>query len=142
MPLESPVLSYNGPSPHPILPRKNRLAHPVFPPSPRSVVLSCRGVGIQVSPPKPDSGGGVVQQDWKLRSVGVKDKDMDVATLGNLCVDIVLGVPKLPPKNPHDLKAFMDRLSASPPDKVRFPVLVLFCELKCFRIFFFFGSLK
>ncbi|XP_062149449.1 fructokinase-1 [Alnus glutinosa] len=117
MPLESPVLSYNGPSPHPILPRKHRLAHPVFPPSPRSVVFSCRGVGIQVSPPKPDSGGGFVQQDWKLRSVGVKDKDMDVATLGNLCVDVVLGVPKLPPKNPHDLKAFMDRLSASPPDK-------------------------
>jgi hypothetical protein len=65
---------------------------------------------------------------------------MDVATLGNLCVDIVLGVPKLPPKNPHDRKAFMDRLSASPPDKVRVRLLVLFCELKCFNFFsvFFF----
>lgn len=42
---------------------------------------------------------------------------MDVATLGNLCVDIVLGVPKLPPRNPHDRKDFMDRLSASAPDK-------------------------
>lgn len=47
----------------------------------------------------------------------MKDKDTDVATLGNLCVDIVLSVPKLPPKNPHDRKALMDRLSASPPDK-------------------------
>lgn len=63
---------------------------------------------------------------------------MDVATLGNLCVDIVLGVPKLPPRNPHDRKDFMDRLSASAPDKVWVPVLVLFCELKCFSFFFFF----
>jgi hypothetical protein len=140
MPLESPVLSYHGPFPHPILPRNPRLAYPVFPPSPRSVVFSCRGVGIQDSPPKPGPGNGVVQQDWKLRSAGVKDKDIDVATLGNLCVDIVLGVPKLPPKNPHDRKAFMDRLSASPPDKVRVRLLVLVCELKCFNFFIFLFS--
>ncbi|BBH10219.1 pfkB-like carbohydrate kinase family protein [Prunus dulcis] len=35
----------------------------------------------------------------------------------NLCVDIVLNVPKLPPPDVHDRKAYMDRLSASPPDK-------------------------
>ncbi|KAG6724220.1 hypothetical protein I3842_03G247900 [Carya illinoinensis] len=113
--LKTPV-PYHGPSLLPISPQSPRLAHPIIPPTPRSV-LSCRGVAIQVSPPEHGSGSknGVVQQDWKLRGVGVKD--IDVATLGNLCVDIVLSVPKLPPKNLHDRKAYMDRLSASPPDK-------------------------
>ncbi|KAF5482353.1 hypothetical protein F2P56_002929 [Juglans regia] len=113
--LKTPV-PYHGPSLLPISPQRPSLAHPIIPPIPRSV-LGCRGVGIQVSPPEHGSGSknGVVQQDWKLRGVGVKD--IDVATLGNLCVDIVLSVPKLPPKNLHDRKAYMDRLSASPPDK-------------------------
>ncbi|KAG8485481.1 hypothetical protein CXB51_021174 [Gossypium anomalum] len=44
-------------------------------------------------------------------------KTVDVATLGNLCVDIVLNVPKLPPPSPDSRKAFMERLSSSPPDK-------------------------
>ncbi|KAM4075600.1 hypothetical protein ACB094_10G181700 [Castanea mollissima] len=46
-----------------------------------------------------------------------KSKEIDVATLGNLCVDIVLNVPELPPKDPALRKLYMDRLSASPPDK-------------------------
>lgn len=46
-------------------------------------------------------------------------KDVDLATLGNLCVDIVLNVPRLPPANKEERKAYMDHLAASPPDKVR-----------------------
>ncbi|KAI4319489.1 hypothetical protein MLD38_033079 [Melastoma candidum] len=45
-------------------------------------------------------------------------KDIDVATLGNLCVDIVLDVEELPPPSLEGRKAYMDKLSASPPDKV------------------------
>ncbi|XVF21642.1 hypothetical protein REPUB_Repub12eG0108100 [Reevesia pubescens] len=44
-------------------------------------------------------------------------KTVDVATLGNLCVDIILNVPKLPPPSKDARKAFMDQLSSSPPDK-------------------------
>ncbi|XWS36386.1 hypothetical protein CRYUN_Cryun20dG0080900 [Craigia yunnanensis] len=44
-------------------------------------------------------------------------KTVDVATLGNLCVDIVLNVPKLPPPSADARKAFMEQLSSSPPDK-------------------------
>ena len=51
-------------------------------------------------------------------SAGVVLKAVDVATLGNLCVDIVLNVPNLPPAKKEDRKAYMDRLAASPPDKV------------------------
>lgn len=58
-----------------------------------------------------------VAQEERLKSVGV-DKVFDVATLGNLCVDIVLNVPKLPPNSREERKAFMDELSKSPPDKV------------------------
>lgn len=48
----------------------------------------------------------------------VADKPIDVATLGNLCVDIVLSVRELPPPSRGDRKALMDQLSTSPPDKV------------------------
>lgn len=48
----------------------------------------------------------------------VADKPIDVATLGNLCVDIVLSVQELPSPSRGDRKAFMDELSISPPDKV------------------------
>lgn len=44
-------------------------------------------------------------------------KHVDVATLSNLCVDIVLNVPRLPPPSPLLRKAFMDQLAQSPPDK-------------------------
>ncbi|GAA0140239.1 hypothetical protein LIER_01623 [Lithospermum erythrorhizon] len=49
-------------------------------------------------------------------SVAIK-KSVDVATLGNLCVDIVLNVPKLPPTSLIQRKAYMDQLAKSPPDK-------------------------
>lgn len=44
-------------------------------------------------------------------------KDIDVATIGNLCVDIVLNVPSLPPENDDERKAYMEQLASSPPDK-------------------------
>lgn len=61
----------------------------------------------------------------RLRSAGVKE--IDVATLGNLCVDIVLNVPQLPPSSLEDRKVYMEQLSASPPDKVCFFFDTLFC---------------
>ena len=48
----------------------------------------------------------------------VTEKPIDVATLGNLCVDIVLSVDELPPPSRGERKALMDELSISPPDKV------------------------
>ncbi|KAI4341764.1 hypothetical protein MLD38_026448 [Melastoma candidum] len=44
-------------------------------------------------------------------------KDIDVATLGTLCVDIVLDVEELPPPSLEGRKVYMEKLSASPPDK-------------------------
>ncbi|KAK6164550.1 hypothetical protein DH2020_001414 [Rehmannia glutinosa] len=80
-------------------------------------VLKCRGIEIPVPKQRLYSlsfGNGSVE-DERSKSVGVKD--IDVATLGNLCVDIVLNVPKLPPKPLDERKAFMEELSKSPPDK-------------------------
>ncbi|XP_004495127.1 fructokinase-1 [Cicer arietinum] len=69
-----------------------------------SLNLACKGLGVAVSSsPPPDS---------KLRN-----KNVDVATLGNLCVDIVLNVPQLPPPSLSQRKAFMERLASSPPSK-------------------------
>ncbi|XP_078164275.1 pfkB-like carbohydrate kinase family protein [Carex rostrata] len=47
----------------------------------------------------------------------VLDKAADLATLGNLCVDIVLNVPSLPPANRDERKNYMEKLASSPPDK-------------------------
>lgn len=44
-------------------------------------------------------------------------KQFDVATLGNLCVDVILNVPNLPPPSREERKAYMDQLSKSPPDE-------------------------
>ncbi|CAL9052121.1 uncharacterized protein LOC135636092 [Musa acuminata AAA Group] len=44
-------------------------------------------------------------------------KNVDLVTLGNLCVDIVLGVPSLPPASKEDRRAYMERLAASRPHK-------------------------
>uniref|UniRef100_J3LKA9 Carbohydrate kinase PfkB domain-containing protein n=2 Tax=Oryza brachyantha TaxID=4533 RepID=J3LKA9_ORYBR len=37
--------------------------------------------------------------------------------LGNLCVDVVLSVPQLPPAPREEREAYMERLAASPPDQ-------------------------
>ncbi|KAJ4968495.1 hypothetical protein NE237_015196 [Protea cynaroides] len=52
-----------------------------------------------------------------VRSRGVITKEADVITLGNLCVDVVLNVPSLPPPSLEERRAYMEQLSASQPDK-------------------------
>ncbi|KAF9594962.1 hypothetical protein IFM89_035532, partial [Coptis chinensis] len=44
-------------------------------------------------------------------------KYADVATLGNLYVDVVLSVPTLPAPSFEERRAYMDKLSSSKPDK-------------------------
>ncbi|XP_038718302.1 fructokinase-1-like [Tripterygium wilfordii] len=118
------ILTLNTPNPyHGLRPPENtRLTLPLVPPfllttRAKSSVFTCKGVEIDA--PKPlcitfGSGNGCVR-DWKSRSTAVKT--IDVATLGNLCVDIVLDVPELPPPSRDARKAYMQQLSASPPDK-------------------------
>ncbi|KAL7151536.1 hypothetical protein ABFS83_04G037700 [Erythranthe nasuta] len=80
-------------------------------------ILKCRGTEIPVSKQHLNSlsfGNGSVE-DERVKSAGVKD--IDVATLGNLCVDIVLSVQHLPPKPLDQRKSYMEELSKSPPDK-------------------------
>jgi hypothetical protein len=89
-----------------------------------SLSLSCKGLGVAVSSTSPP--------DSKLRSVG--SKHFDVATLGNLCVDIVLNVPQLPPPSLEQRKAFMERLASSPPPKVSFSIILSFSSLVIFYI--------
>lgn len=60
---------------------------------------------------------------------GAVVKDIDIATLGNLCVDIVLSVPQLPPAAPEDRKAYMEQLSSRPPDKVLFFLFDIYIHL-------------
>lgn len=78
------------------------------------ILKNCGDKGAKFIVPKYSHS---VAQGERLRSAGV-DKEFDVATLGNLCVDIVLNVPKLPPNSREERKAYMDELSKSPPDKV------------------------
>lgn len=72
--------------------------HPIL-----NLSIACKSLDVAVSP------------DSKLRSVG--SKHVDVATLGNLCVDIVLNVPQLPPSSVQQRKDFMEHLASSPPPK-------------------------
>ncbi|CAN6684461.1 unnamed protein product [Malus baccata var. baccata] len=126
------IVTLNPPIPHHV---SSPHSHLIFPHSPRLTQSqshlifapvcvrahsvsnrTARALDVSVSRHSPKSSGpnGSVH-DWKPKSVGVKN--VDVATLGNLCVDIVLSVPKLPPPDVRDRKAYMDLLSASPPDK-------------------------
>ncbi|KAJ0699101.1 putative 6-phosphofructokinase [Helianthus annuus] len=45
------------------------------------------------------------------------EKEVDVATLGNLCVDVVLSVDELPPLGFDERKEYMEHLAKTPPDK-------------------------
>ncbi|KAJ6681251.1 hypothetical protein OIU74_019681 [Salix koriyanagi] len=125
--LKSP-LPYHAPSSHPIFSPPLNLRHFVSPLSPpktggsiyHNPVFVCKG--IQLSVPchgsaslGPSNGNGAAVHDWKVRSVGIEN--IDVATLGNLCVDIVLNVPKLPPRSREARFAYMQELSKFPPDK-------------------------
>ncbi|KAF9596405.1 hypothetical protein IFM89_010669 [Coptis chinensis] len=59
-------------------------------------------------------------------------KYADVATLGNLCVDVVLSVPTLSPPSFEERRAYMDKLSSSKPDK---DGIVLSANWKGMKIF-------
>lgn len=123
--LKSPT-ALNGLSPHPfdciqnprIIPAifSHTLYHNTKIKKTRFPILNCNK-GIEVSVPENHlSFSNYSGQGEGLKSV--VNKEFDVATLGNLCVDIVLNVPKLPPSSPEERKAYMDELSKSPPDKV------------------------
>ncbi|RDY01335.1 kdgK, partial [Mucuna pruriens] len=98
--LKSPI-SY-GPSFFPSKPKPNGWST-LF--SASRALTRCRGIEIAV--PRPSL----------CSNIKPNSKHVDVATLSNLCVDIVLNVPQLPPPSPLQRKAFMDRLAQSPPHK-------------------------
>ncbi|KAJ9564979.1 hypothetical protein OSB04_000945 [Centaurea solstitialis] len=72
-------------------------------------LVNCKSYGFDVS----------VSSDHRRRSKFKfsGEKEFDVATLGNLCVDVVLNVPNLPPSSFDERKNYMEQLSKSPPDK-------------------------
>ncbi|XP_024982019.1 uncharacterized protein LOC112518529 isoform X1 [Cynara cardunculus var. scolymus] len=72
------------------------------------VPVNCKSYGVEVS----------VSEHRRLSSFKFSgEKEFDVATLGNLCVDVVLNVPNLPPSSFDERKDYMEQLSKSPPDK-------------------------
>lgn len=72
------------------------------------VPVNCKSYGVEVS----------VSEHRRLSSFKFPgEKEFDVATLGNLCVDVVLNVPNLPPSSFDERKDYMEQLSKSPPDK-------------------------
>lgn len=72
------------------------------------VPVNCKSYGVEVS----------VSEHRRLSSFKFSgEKQFDVATLGNLCVDVVLNVPNLPPSSFDERKDYMEQLSKSPPDK-------------------------
>ncbi|VFQ91209.1 unnamed protein product [Cuscuta campestris] len=79
----------------------------------RRPIPNFRGIELPESPTLRISNCTAAER--RLRVAGIKD--IDIATFGNLCVDIVLNVPELPPEPPDQLKAYMDELSKTPPDK-------------------------
>lgn len=78
----------------------------------RYSILNCRGVEI----PFPKLRPSINSVNNGSTSIAAAVKDVDIATLGNLCVDIVLNVPELPPKPLEQRKAYLEQLSKSPPD--------------------------
>ncbi|KDP21349.1 hypothetical protein JCGZ_21820 [Jatropha curcas] len=101
---------------HSIFPQNPKLIFPLSPANNNrpQYAFTCRGIQLSISN-HCSTSLGPPQNGPFLRSFGVKN--IDVATLGNLCVDIVLNVPELPPRSPEARKAYMEQLSASPPDK-------------------------
>ncbi|URD72700.1 pfkB family carbohydrate kinase [Musa troglodytarum] len=82
---------------------------------PTLVAVGCRAGTRIVAAGRGESDGsgnlGVVRERKGVR------KNVDIATLGNLCVDVVLDIPSLPPASTAEHRAYMERLEASPPDK-------------------------
>ncbi|KAL6006845.1 hypothetical protein ACLOJK_032341 [Asimina triloba] len=113
--LKLPNTSHKS-SPHPRfaplrLTTHNSNAH--FPPF-SSSCKNCKTVAVSLSISTTNSHK--VSEPRLDEEKGVS-KVADVATLGNLCVDIVINVPSLPPASPVERKAYMEQLSASRPDK-------------------------
>ena len=61
-------------------------------------------------------------------------KTVDVVTLGNLCVDIVLNVPHLPPESDVEKLEYMKRLASSPPDEVSSSMFMMLFARECFFV--------
>ncbi|KAJ4767524.1 5-dehydro-2-deoxygluconokinase 1 [Rhynchospora pubera] len=90
---------------------------------------SSHGTPLQLPPPRraallrPIAGlrlsgvGATLNGNYEVSKKSVLHKGADLATLGNLCVDIVLNVPCLPPANRDERKEYMENLASSPPDK-------------------------
>ncbi|KAF7120621.1 hypothetical protein RHSIM_Rhsim13G0031800 [Rhododendron simsii] len=115
--LEPPIKPY-GLHPHPIFLQNPRLIRAIFPTASHhkkshSWICNCQGVEEISSVPKlrPNSRNSGDGERFEVV------KEIDVATLGNLCVDIVLNVPNLPPDSFDERMNYMERLSKSPPDK-------------------------
>ena len=107
MPLSVPPKALNSPIHHPHGPSFSSISKPKPKPNGLTLLPLNRAFrGLEISVPSPSSLHSNVA------------KHVDVATLSNLCVDIVLNVPQLPPPSPLQRKAFMDRLAQAPPDKV------------------------
>lgn len=124
--LLSPLPSSN---PNPIFPLFQSISSKTL----RNSVVNCRGIEVSVlndhSNSLSSSSNGSTGHA-KLKNVGVKD--VDIATFGNLCVDIVLGVPQLPPEPLSEREAYMEDLASSPPDKVY--IFIFFVETQNFYL--------
>ncbi|KAL6217487.1 hypothetical protein ACLB2K_010704 [Fragaria x ananassa] len=108
-----PYYYYHVPSSSSSLnPRRLTQPHLIFPPNHHRPSLTCLSISASSAATTSASLNGS-----SFHSPTLAVKHIDVATLGNLCVDIVLNVPQLPPPDADRRKAYMDRLSASPPDK-------------------------
>ena len=100
----------------------------------RYSILNCRGVEI----PFPKLRPSINSVNNGSTSIAAAVKDVDIATLGNLCVDIVLNVPELPPKPLEQRKAYLEQLSKSPPDTVRlfllnYRLIIEYFVFSCYR---------
>jgi len=118
--------NFSTQSPNPLLPPFARVPHVTS-----SVCLRCRSSAADVSPVIYADGSSSICSLGETGDVAVVEKPIDVSTLGNLCVDIVLSVHELPPPSRGERKALMDELSMSPPDKV----WVLNLDFNCFLVF-------
>ncbi|MFS7975248.1 putative fructokinase [Helianthus anomalus] len=100
-----------------------RFSHPLFIQNPRLRIPNLRTSCVVRSNNHVPVNNGVEvnvfeDDDCRLFPFGFGgEKEVDVATLGNLCVDVVLSVDKLPPLGFDERKAYMEHLAKTPPDK-------------------------
>ncbi|KAF7050368.1 hypothetical protein CFC21_058749 [Triticum aestivum] len=97
-----PLARRHPPQPFPHLPPRRRVAGGGV--RPRAAVAVAVSGAVNEARRRPPQDGG-------------EGKETDLATLGNLCVDVVLSVPCLPPAQREERLAYMEGLAASPPDQ-------------------------